>query len=150
MTPSRTSFALSSSTVLVRWGLSTQYRQLAGLFLLGAAATLMAFSVHAQTAESVGVPAPQETSPSRVAPPEEPAKTTASKYSARDIDRAFSYMDANRDGKVSRDEASGFKNVAKYFDLADTDKDSMLTRDEFARALNRRKPDAAAQAASKQ
>ncbi len=129
------------------------YRQLAGLFLLGAAATLMAFGVHAQTADSVAVPAApaaQETSASRVTPPEEPAKTAASKYSARDIDRAFGYLDANRDGKVSRDEASGFKNVAKYFDLADTDKDGMLTRDEFARALNRKKPDAAANPANPQ
>ena len=46
-------------------------------------------------------------------------------------------MDANKDGKISRAEAAGFRNVAKYFDAADTDKDGTLSLAEFGNALNR-------------
>ena len=54
--------------------------------------------------------------------------------------RAFSYMDANRDGKVSREEAAGFRGVARHFDEADTDRDGFLSSEEFESALNGRKP----------
>lgn len=47
-------------------------------------------------------------------------------------------MDANKDGKVSRQEAAGFRNVAKHFDAADTNKDGTLSLIEFGNALNRR------------
>ncbi len=124
---------------------STPYFQLTSLLVLGTIASLIALSVHAQPAEPTTTPAAAQvqevSSPApRATPPAEPSKPTASKYSARDIDRAFGYMDGNRDGKVSRDEASGFKKVAKYFDRADTDKDTVLSRDEFVRALNHKKP----------
>ena len=46
-------------------------------------------------------------------------------------------MDDNRDGHLSRQEAAGFKNVAKYFDAADTNQDGMLSLLEFGGALNR-------------
>ena len=63
--------------------------------------------------------------------------TTAPKYNSQDIERAFGFIDANKDGKISREEASGFRNVAKYFDAADTDKDGVLSPQEFGGALNR-------------
>lgn len=59
------------------------------------------------------------------------------KYNSKDIARAFKFIDANHDGKISREEASGFRNIAKYFDAADTDKNNMLSLEEFANALNR-------------
>lgn len=62
------------------------------------------------------------------------------RYSASNLALAFSYMDANRDGKVSRDEAAGFRGVAKNFDRADTDHDNALSREEFDRAMNYVKP----------
>ena len=61
----------------------------------------------------------------------------ATRYNAKDIERAFSFIDANKDNKISREEASGFRNVAKYFDAADVDKDGVLSLDEFGGALNR-------------
>ena len=67
------------------------------------------------------------------------AALVAPKYSSADIDRAFGFMDSSKDGKVSREEAAGFKNVAKHFTAADTNKDDLLSRGEFERALNHRK-----------
>ena len=79
----------------------------------------------------------------REAPPAtsvQPAATfVAPRYSSADIDRAFGFMDSNKDGKVSREEAAGFKNVAKHFTAADTNKDELLSRGEFESALNHRK-----------
>lgn len=49
-------------------------------------------------------------------------------------------MDANRDGKISRAEAAGFRGVARYFDQADTDQDGFLSRSEFGAAMNHVKP----------
>ena len=70
----------------------------------------------------------------------QPAATfSAPKYIRADIDRAFGFMDSNKDGKVSREEAVGFKNVAKHFTAADTNKDELLSRGEFESALNHRK-----------
>lgn len=48
-------------------------------------------------------------------------------------------MDSNKDGKVSREEAAGFRNVAKHFDAADSTQDQTLSREEFESALTRRK-----------
>ena len=68
--------------------------------------------------------------------PQDAAKP-APKYNPKDIERAFMFMDTNRDGKISRQEASGFRNVAKHFDAADTNKDNYLSLEEFGNALNR-------------
>ena len=46
-------------------------------------------------------------------------------------------MDVNKDGKISRAEAAGFRNVAKHFDAADSNKDNLLSLEEFGNALNR-------------
>ena len=68
--------------------------------------------------------------------PQDAAKP-APKYNSKDIERAFTFMDTDRDGKISRQEASGFRNVAKHFDAADTNKDNYLSLEEFGNALNR-------------
>ena len=65
--------------------------------------------------------------------------STVSKYAVKDIQRVFSFMDANRDGKISREEVAGFQNVAKHFDEADLDKDDLLSYKEFENALNSKK-----------
>ena len=70
----------------------------------------------------------------------EPAATFAApRYSRADVDKAFGFMDSNKDGKVNREEAAGFKNMARHFISADTNKDDLLSRGEFERALNNRK-----------
>jgi len=102
------------------------------MLTLTAAGALLAMRAQAQTQ----TPEPSVTAPAQEAP--NPA--AAPKYAARDVAQAFSYMDANRDGKVSREEAAGFRGVARHFDEADTDRDEFLSREEFESALNGRKP----------
>lgn len=75
---------------------------------------------------TASTPAPAVTS----APPADP------RYSASNIKLAFNYMDASRDGLISREEAAGFRGVARNFDKADTDHDNTLSRAEFERAMN--------------
>lgn len=60
----------------------------------------------------------------------------APRYSDSNLKRAFNYMDGNDDGMVSREEAAGFRGVAKNFDKADTNHDNALSRAEFDRAMN--------------
>ena len=64
----------------------------------------------------------------------------APRYAAGELQQAFNFMDANRDGKVSRQEAASFRGVARNFDQADADKDGFLSRAEFDAAMNHVKP----------
>ncbi len=71
------------------------------------------------------------------APPSTPSnQRTKRKYTPEEIDRAFSFIDGNQDGKISREEAKGFRGVAKYFDRADTSRDNALSAEEFRSAMN--------------
>ncbi len=72
--------------------------------------------------------------------PAAPAAAQGPAYTASNIALAFTYIDTNKDGKISREEAAGFRGVAKYFDEADINKDSFLSREEFENAMNRSKP----------
>lgn len=99
---------------------------------LTAATVLFAVNVHAATpSESTNPAAPVAAAPSTPSAPE---------YAAQDVERAFGFIDANHDGKISREEAVPFKNVTKYFDAADLDKDNFLSRAEFHNALNGGRP----------
>lgn len=111
---------------------------------MAAAAVLVSACAGAQTIDlAQPVPASAEplaaaSAPASAALPAASQTAAAKpKYSARDIERAFSFMDANKDGKISREEAAGFRNVAKYFDAADSNKDGALSLEEFGDALNR-------------
>lgn len=104
---------------------------------LAAAAMLYTPRGHAQAtdpAAAASAPAAGASQPSAAAASPTP------KYAARDLERAFSFMDKDNNGKVSRDEASNFRGVSKHFDEADTNKDNMLSREEFERAMNGPKP----------
>lgn len=96
---------------------------------LSAAAALLAMNAHAQNpaAPASGASATEVAAP-------------APRYAANELERAFNFMDSNHDGKVSREEASGFRGVAKHFDQADTDSDGFLSRAEFDKAMNYVKP----------
>jgi len=76
----------------------------------------------------------QPTTPAPVSP-----ATAAPRYSAKDAKLAFGFLDANGDGKISREEAARAKNVAKYFDRADVNRDKGLSLQEFVAALNKAK-----------
>lgn len=96
------------------------------LLSVSMAAALLAMNAQAQ---AIDTPAP--------AAPEIPAaQAPASRYDASDLERAFNFMDSNHDGKLSREEAAGFRGVARHFDQADTDRDNFLSRDEFDKAMN--------------
>ncbi|WP_421954434.1 EF-hand domain-containing protein [Polaromonas sp.] len=114
----------------------------ATMLTLSAAAALFAMHAQAQTT-APAAPAPvQADAQAQAAPPAAaaPATPAAPKYAAQDLERAFNFLDANRDGSISRSEAAAFRNVAKHFDAADTDKDNQLSREEFGNALNGGKP----------
>ena len=120
---------------------------------IACAAVLISACAHAQptapkqAAAAAAMPAAPEAMPAATATAASATSASASqppatakpapKYSAKDIERAFSFMDANKDGKISRAEAAGFRNVAKHFDAADSNKDNLLSLEEFGNALNR-------------
>ncbi|MFI5446982.1 EF-hand domain-containing protein [Polaromonas sp. UC242_47] len=104
------------------------YRALGGM-LLALTVFVLAMNAHAQ-------PQAEPASQAQVAAPVVPVVAAEPKYAAKDVERAFGFIDANRDGKISREEAAGFRGVAKHFDEADLNKDGFLSRDEFANALN--------------
>lgn len=103
-----------------------------GLLLLTAIASLAANPIYAQA--QTQAPTGSADAP---APSVPVAVTGTPRYSAQELERAFSFMDKNHDRKVSRDEASNFRGVSKYFDRADTDKDNHLSPEEFEQAMNR-------------
>lgn len=106
------------------------------LLTISAGAALFATRAQAQT---TAAPAAAASQPQAEASTTAAAASPDAKYGAKDLERAFSFMDANKDGKVSRDEAASFRNVAKHFDEADTDKDQALSPEEFENAMNRSK-----------
>ncbi|MDI1236929.1 MAG: EF-hand domain-containing protein [Polaromonas sp.] len=111
------------------------------LFALASATALLTPLAHAQPAATA--PAVPPSVQAQAAPASSVVSTASAavqpRYSAADIERAFSFMDTNKDGKISREEASGFRGVARHFDEADTNKDSTLSHQEFESALNQAK-----------
>lgn len=127
---------LKSDQALARGVPSVQRRgaamwQQAMMFTLLTAAALVAMSAHAQGAGTQADPSPQASAAPAAATP---------KYAVQDVERVFNYLDVNRDGKISREEAAAFKNIASHFDGADTNKDNVLSREEFEHAVNGNKP----------
>jgi len=109
---------------LARPAFSYRWLALTGSLVTVAAALFMAAPLYAQT-PATAAPAPATT-----------VAQAAPKYSTKDIEQAFSFIDSNKDGKLSREEASGFRGVARHFDEADLNKDSILSREEFENALS--------------
>ncbi|MBA3595117.1 MAG: EF-hand domain-containing protein [Pseudomonadota bacterium] len=108
---------------------STAFWVLGTGLALGAAALLPAARAQAQTPPPSAAPV--------VAPVTAPAKP---KYTVAQIAQAFAFIDSNKNGKLSREEAAGFRGVARHFDKADTNKDGELSRKEFEKALSGEKP----------
>ena len=119
-----------------RFGFSGPYGA-AMMLTLCAAAALLAMGAQAQTAPPAVPAAVQAASQPQAA--QTATAASAPKYNTKDLEQAFGFMDGNKDGKVSRDESASFRNVAKHFDEADTDKDQALSPEEFESAMNRSK-----------
>lgn len=84
-------------------------------------------------AQVQGTPVPAAPAPTGV--PVTPPAVATPRYSAAEVAQMFGYIDRNHDGMISREEASGFRGVARHFDEADTNKDGFLSRDEFEKAM---------------
>jgi len=56
---------------------------------------------------------------------------------AKRVDEAFTRLDTNKDGKLSHDEASKGRRIAKHFDDIDADHDGFVTRAELGAAIAR-------------
>jgi hypothetical protein len=122
----------------------TSRASVAALAVSAASAGLLV-SAPAHSADDAAAPAataPVASEPAAVATPAPAVSAVPAgpRYSASNLQQAFNYMDANHDGKLSREEAAGFRGVAKYFDRADTNHDHFLSREEFERAMNYVKP----------
>ena len=85
---------------------------------------------------AIGAQAQGTDSPASAVSSDTSGQAPALRYAASELERAFGFMDGNRDGKVSREEAAGFRGVAKNFDRADTNHDGFLSRVEFDTAMN--------------
>ena len=98
--------------------------------LLAALTVGAALGAHAQGVDSgalktpggAGTPATQGTPP-----PSGPTN--------QEVGAAFLRADANKDGKLSRQEAVRFPAVEQRFDQIDTNKDQLVSREEFEIAL---------------
>lgn len=56
---------------------------------------------------------------------------------AKRVDEAFAKLDVDKDGKISRDEASKGPRMSKHFDTIDADHDGFVTRAELSAAIAR-------------
>lgn len=91
------------------------------MLMLAAISLLAAQSARAQT---------------QAEPPAPVASVATPRYGNQELKQAFDFIDANHDGRISREEAAGFRGVARHFDDADLDRDNVLSRAEFENAMN--------------
>lgn len=98
--------------------------------LLAALTVGAALGAHAQGADSGGMKTPRGAgAPATQGTPSPSGPTN------QEVGAAFIRADANKDGKLSRQEAVRFPAVEQRFDQIDTNKDKLVSREEFEIAL---------------
>jgi len=100
--------------------------ELRSVLLIAALAAGAAGAVRAQTA-----PASPNSPPSQM---EAPAAVPQNRTTTKDVEAAFSRADANKDGKLDRQEAEHLPAVAQRFDQIDTNHDSFISLAELTKA----------------
>ena len=93
--------------------------------IAGAAITAVAGLAFAQ----ISPPPPSSTSPSSTSPSSSPSSGSGAASGSSDV---FTKLDADKDGMVSKKEASKNKDVTAKWDTLDTNKDGKLDQGEFA------------------
>lgn len=66
-----------------------------------------------------------------------PAAGALPAFTEGNFGMAFNYIDADKNGQISREEAGRFRGVARNFDAADVNRDGVLSRQEFDNAMQR-------------
>ena len=96
------------------------------MLLIAALAAGAVGAARAQTA-----PASPNSPPSQM---EAPAAVPQNRTTTKDVEAAFSRADANKDGKLDRQEAEHLPAVAQRFDQIDTNHDSFISLPELTKA----------------
>jgi hypothetical protein len=73
----------------------------------------------------------QSTAPAAVA---DPAAATT-KLTVKEMLAAFAAADANKDGKLTKQEAAGVPGLVANFEMVDTNHDSLVSKAEFEKAI---------------
>ncbi|AYQ27695.1 MULTISPECIES: EF-hand domain-containing protein [unclassified Polaromonas] len=108
--------------------------ELRSVLLVAALAVGAAGAVRAQTS-----PASPNSPPSKVAPAAPSANSGAvpqNRATTQDVEAAFNRADANKDGKLDRQEAEHFPAVAQRFEQIDTNRDTFISLAELAKAAS--------------
>jgi hypothetical protein len=108
------------------------------LVLFAASAVSMTSLAFAQTAPTAPDTAPPATPPAAMHddPMQEGAaapapNTTSAPMASTSKPKTFKDLDANKDGKLSKDEVAGDPTWSADFDAADTNKDGYISKSEF-------------------
>jgi len=100
--------------------------ELRSVLLIAALAAGAVGAARAQTA-----PASPNSPPSQM---EAPAAVPQNRTTTKDVEAAFSRADANKDGKLDRQEAEHLPAVAQRFDQIDANHDSFISLAELTKA----------------
>jgi len=109
--------------------------ELRSVLLVAALAAGVVGAVRAQTAPPS--PASPTSPPSQMAPSGTPGSTGAvpqNRTTSKDVEAAFGRADANKDGKLDRQEAEHLPAVALRFEQIDTNHDSFISLAELTKA----------------
>jgi len=107
---------------------------LMGLFALSAAVAMPVAFAQAQKAADAAAATQTKTTdavPQESTTAAATAQTSTSAQAAAEKPKTWTDVDGDKDGNISKTEAASEPAVGRIFDLADTNKDSKLTPDEY-------------------